>query len=36
MGYMGFGMNKQSYTWRPRKPFRKLRQLYEIELYNKN
>jgi hypothetical protein len=35
MGYMGFGLNKQAYTWRPGKPFGEIRKLYEVELTNK-
>ena len=32
MGYMGFGMRKEVYTRKPRKPFVKLKQLYLCEL----
>lgn len=32
MGYMGFGMRKEVYTRKPRKPFKKLKKLLDIEL----
>ena len=32
MGYMGFGMRKEVYTHKPRKPFTKLKELYKQEL----
>ncbi|MFC4721423.1 hypothetical protein ACFO5O_03755 [Geojedonia litorea] len=35
MGYMGFGMNKDVYTRKPRKPSKKLRELFEAELRGK-
>jgi hypothetical protein len=32
MGYMGFGMRKEVYNRKPRKPFAKLKKLYDQEL----
>ncbi len=32
MGYMGFGMRKEVYSRKPKKPFIKLRKLYESEI----
>lgn len=31
MGYMGFGMKKDVYTWRPKKIFSRLKKHYKIE-----
>ena len=35
MGYMGFGMKREVYTRKPKQPFKKLRKIYENELYSK-
>ena len=35
MGYMGFGMKREVYMRKPKKPFKKLRRIYENELYSK-